>query len=81
MQALTLKEVAIRLGVSPRTVESWASSGSLPTVNVSRDANSRKPRLRVLVGDLDAFIATRRSVASTTKRKTRRPAIDCPSYV
>lgn len=67
----SLADIADSLGVSVRTVETWIADKSLRAVNVSRNAKSKKPRLRVLQHDLDAFLAAR-STNVASERQPRR---------
>ena len=46
---LTKEEVAVRLGVRPRTVATWANDGRLPVIHAGR-------RLRFRWSDVDAFL-------------------------
>ncbi len=75
MRSYSLPELAEECAVSPRTIEAWIASGELRAINVSRNRSSRKPRLRVLQSDLDAFFAGRATnQQSTTDQQTaRRP--------
>ena len=59
------------LGVSLRTVQSWISDGELRAVSVSRSRSSRKPRLRILDADLQAFLSNR-AVGSDPPAQRRR---------
>lgn len=81
MRTFALAEVAKSLGVSQRTVEVWIAAGELLAVNVSRNRNSRKLRLRVRESDLELFLITRetRSQPPAQRRKIRRK--DIPRYV
>lgn len=80
-----LEEVAEQLGVSLRTVQTWVDNGELRAVNVSRDPKSKRPRLRVRLLDLDAFLARRTSAPAaavpTPSRRRRHMPIVVPSYV
>jgi hypothetical protein len=71
MTSYSLPEVAEALVVCTRTIEAWIAAGELRAVNVSRDRESRKPRLRVLQADLDAFLAGR--ATDTTPDPQPRP--------
>jgi len=69
-RARTIPDVAKDFGVSERTVQKWVEAGELRAVNVSRDRNSKKPRLRVLDSDLQAFLAGR--TVGTERKQSRR---------
>ena len=83
MTSHTLAEVASLLCVSVRTVETWIGGRELRAVNVSRDRQSRKARLRVMQSDLDAFLGARATDASPTKQSRRRrgPSSEIEQFV
>jgi excisionase family DNA binding protein len=82
MRSYTLAELAEQYTVSLRTVETWVASGELRAVNVSRDRTSRKPRLRVLQCDLDAFLAGRATDAAAVHQPRRKRArLDVEQFV
>jgi excisionase family DNA binding protein len=59
MKRYTTGEIAEIAGVHERTVKDWIAAGELRAVNLSRKRNSKKPRLRVLESDWQAFLASR----------------------
>ncbi|MET3414573.1 helix-turn-helix domain-containing protein [Methylobacterium sp. 1030] len=56
--ALTLQEVAERLGICPRLVQGHVDDGSLVVINVGRGDVRRS--LRVLPDDLEGFVKRQR---------------------
>jgi hypothetical protein len=74
MNSHSIHDIALRCGVSDRTVRAWIRAGELKAINVSRAANSRKPRWRITQAALDAFEAARtsspRPAAPRRRRKT-----------
>lgn len=81
MTTHSIPDVAESLGVSQRTVEAWIASGELVAVCVSRDRNSRKPRLRVRECDLQAFLVGREVGADAKPKRVRRRQQEIPRYV
>lgn len=81
MRSYSLPEVGEYLIVSLRTVEAYIAGGELRAVNVSRNRQSRKPRLRVLQADLDAFLAGRATHQETTRQPRRRRRIEVEQFV
>jgi hypothetical protein len=81
MRSYSLDQVAEICQVSGRTSEHWAATGELRTFNASRDRNSRRPRLRVLQSDLDAFLAARATDADAPQPRRRRLKIDVENFV
>ena len=83
MTSHTLAEVASLLCVHIRTVETWIALHELRAVNVSRDRQSRKARLRVMQSDLDTFLGARATDASPTKQSRRRrgPSSEIEQFV
>ncbi len=77
----TLEAISKHLGVSLRTVQEWISAGELRAINVSRNRSSRKPRLRVLDSDLEAFLAGRAVGAEQPRTRRRRRATSTRQYV
>ena len=67
----TPDEIAERFGVSPETVMAWLRAGELGGLNVSRSANSKKPRYRITSASLAAFEAAR-AVTPPAPRAARR---------
>ena len=68
----SLADVANLLVVHVRTVETWVANHELRAVNVSRNRQSRKARLRVMQSDLDTFLGARATDASPAKKSLRR---------
>ena len=77
----SLANIAEQLGVSLRTVQSWVAAGELRAISVSRLRNSRKPRLRVLDSDLQAFLAGRAVGGDPPKSRRLTKARPCKQYV
>jgi len=75
--ALTLRDVAERLGISFRQVQAHVDDGSLIAVNVGRGSTRRD--LRVLPEDLEGFLKRRRTaverVAPFPEARDRRPPV------
>lgn len=67
----SVDDIANLLDVHARTVQQWVATGELKAVNVSRNRQSKKPRLRITQCDLDAFL-TSRSVNSAKPKRTRK---------
>jgi len=80
MRTYSLTETAEFFGVNPRTVEAWISAGELRAVNVSRNRNSQKPRLRVTDSELQRFIESR-STEQRKRESRRKRRTDIPQYV
>jgi len=76
-EAHPLDVVAEKLGVDERTVRSWIAKGELRAVNLSRDRNSRKPRLRILEDEVDRFLTARTTAANPRAASiaARRPKL------
>lgn len=66
LESYTVEEIAEKLSVDARTVRNWITNGELRAVNVSRNRESRKPRLRVMDDDVTSFL-TLRSVKPVEK--------------
>jgi len=82
MTSHTLPDIAEQLGVSLRTVHSWVADGELRAVSVSRSRKSRKPRLRALDSDLQAFLASRQvGGEARPQRRARRKLPPTKTYV
>ncbi|GJD77383.1 helix-turn-helix domain-containing protein [Methylobacterium gregans] len=60
--ALTLQEVAERLGISLRHVQGHVDDGSLVAIDVGRGGDRRS--LRVLTDDLEGFVKRRRTAVA-----------------
>jgi len=71
-RAMTPPAVAERLGVDPDRVRGWIVRGELRAVDVSERPGQGRPRYRVLLEDLDAFL-TARAVAPPAPRRASRP--------
>jgi excisionase family DNA binding protein len=69
---LTISDVAVRFGVTERTVVEWIRSNELPAVNASRKTASQKPRLRIRPEDVDLFETARSTATTATTPATRR---------
>ena len=67
----SIEDVAENLGVDSRTVREWVRKGELKAVNVSRNKDSRKARLRILEKDIADFL-TLRAIAPEVKISRRR---------
>lgn len=81
MMAHTLDAIADGCDVSLRTVQQWIADGELRAVNVSRSRTSRKPRLRVLDADLQAFLAGRSVGMDPPQRRSGRRRKPVKQYV
>lgn len=79
IQPLTVPEVAKHLRIRPDKVLSWIRSGRLRGYNVAEKENGR-PRYRVNLDDLEAFLQTRAITTPAPKPKslpkTPWPAFD-----
>jgi excisionase family DNA binding protein len=65
-EVLTVKEVAVRLKIQPKTVREWLRLGKLPGVKVGKD-------WRVRVEDLEAVLQPKlRVVQGGTAREQQR---------
>jgi transposase len=73
-------EVSKDYGVSIETVRRWIDNGELKAVNVSRAANSRKPRWRITQAALDAFEAARTSGPSAPAPRRRKQVGDVVAF-
>lgn len=75
--ALTLNDVAERLGVSLRHVQAHVDDGNLVAVNVGRGTTRRD--LRVLEEDLEGFLLRRRTtlprIAPFPEARPQRPPV------
>ena len=73
----SIEDVAENLGVDSRTVREWVKKGELKAVNVSRNKDSRKARLRILEKDVTDFL-TLRAIAPEVKisRRRRLPSLE-----
>jgi excisionase family DNA binding protein len=71
-RASTILEIAQRYRVSVPTVRGWIASGELRAVVVSRNRQSRKPRVRVTPEAMAAFEAARSPGPATAARRRRR---------
>ncbi len=74
---LTTAEVARLMKVSRDTVQGWILHGYLPAVEVNVQGGKRagkKHHFRVAQGDLETFIATRRTAGRCWARSTPRAA-------
>jgi excisionase family DNA binding protein len=66
----SIEETAQALGVDERTVRAWIAKGELKAINLSRNALSQKPRLRIRDVDLERFLELRAvSTAPTVRRR------------
>lgn len=82
MKSYSFADIAKSLIVSLRTVETWHESGELRAINASRNRQSRKPRLRVLQDDLDAFLVGRATNQSSGRPPARpRQKIEVEQFV
>jgi excisionase family DNA binding protein len=70
---LTPPEVARHLRVNADKVLAWIRSGELRAVNVATGLAGR-PRWRVSLADLKAFIARRSARPAPAPRRRKRPA-------
>ncbi len=70
--ALTVAQVAERLGTRTHTVTAWIKSGELRAIDISQSAGGR-PTWRIMPEDLDAFIErrTHQAAPKRTRRKKR----------
>jgi|GEM_PF-1092265 len=80
LDSFSLEEIAEKLSVDARTVRSWIANGELRAVNVSRNQQSKKPRLRIMEDDVTNFL-TLRSVAATEKVTRRQRSKPCRQWV
>jgi excisionase family DNA binding protein len=66
-------QIAKPLGIDPGKVRGWIDSGELRAVNVATNRGGR-PRWRISLEELDAFLLRRQSQAAspTTRRRRRR---------
>jgi hypothetical protein len=67
-QYMTPPKIAAELGVSVNKVLHWITRGELPAVDISTDRATR-PRWKVAVEDLAAFLESRRNKESNRRRK------------
>lgn len=80
-QFLTPAEVAAELGLTRDVVLCWIHQHMLVASDVSRRAGQR-PRWRIDRADLDAFLASRRTIQAEPKPSRRKaPPSTVPSYV
>jgi hypothetical protein len=74
-----VRDIAERYGVTIPTVLAWINSGELRAVNVSRRAQSKKPRWRITSAALEAFERLR-SITAAPPRPRRRQSLDVISF-
>lgn len=77
--ALSVAQVAERLGVRTHAVLALIRSGELRASDVSLKPGGR-PRWRILADDLDAFLARRAHEANPPRRRRRRSAAPTKRY-
>jgi excisionase family DNA binding protein len=77
----SIPEVAGLLGVSKRTVEAFIAAGELRAICVSRNRNSRKPRLRIAAEELERFTRSRSTAPPPAPSRRARRAVEIPQYV
>ena len=70
--ALSVKQVAEKLGIRTHAVTSLIRSGELRAVDVSLKPGGR-PRWRVLPDDLEGFLARRTHRTAGPRRRRRKP--------
>lgn len=73
---LTPPEAAERVAVDPHKIIGFIRSGELPASDLA-SAGSRRPRYRIHVADLEAFLAKR--AAGPVPRATRRRRTALPA--
>jgi excisionase family DNA binding protein len=61
--AMTLKQAAAYLGVEVLTVKKYIASGQLAAFPIMVDPACTRPHYRVLHEDMQAFLATRKTLA------------------
>lgn len=71
--ALSVAQVAERLGIRTHSVLDLIHSGELRASDVSLKPGGR-PRWRILPADLEAFLLRRSHLASPPRRRRRKPA-------
>lgn len=76
---LRVRDVATELGVATDVVLSWIGSRKLIAADVSKGSGAR-PRWRIDRGDLDTFLAGRRTTLAAAPA-ARRSSRDVPRYV
>ncbi len=78
-RALTVKQVAERLGIRTHGVTSLIKSGELRAADVSLTPGGR-PRWRTMPEDLDSFLLRRTYQTKQTTRRRRRRPTDVKQY-
>lgn len=69
--ALSVRDVAERLGLSEGQILALIRSGDLPASNVTKKG-ARKPRWRISAADLEAFLNRRRTVPAPKPQPRRK---------
>jgi excisionase family DNA binding protein len=73
--ALTIRDVALRLQVGQHTVLGFIHSGELKAINVGRRPGAKKPLWRIMPEALQAFEELRTPTPPPPRaRRKRRPA-------
>lgn len=66
----TPSKIAKEIGVQYSTVLAWIHARQLPALDIS-SGSGQKPRYRISRHDLDAFLASRRTVPQVDQKSTR----------
>lgn len=72
---LTPEQVARQLGVTPDTVRQWIASRDLAACDVSQ-SGSKRPTWRIHQGDLEGFLARRKTIQNLPVSRRRAPRLD-----
>lgn len=69
---LTPNQIDRMLGIQKGKTLGWIHAGELPAVNLAKDANGQRPRWRVAIADLEAFLASRAATPPEPPKPARR---------
>lgn len=75
LDSFSIGEVAQKLDIDERTIRDWIAKGDLTAFNVSRNRDSRKPRLRISDDEIERFLQSRSTAPAPTsvRRRTLPP--------
>lgn len=72
LDSFSIDEVAEKLEVDERTIRDWIAKGDLTAFNVSRNRDSRKPRLRISEDEMERFLKLRSTNPAPVRARRRK---------